>query len=997
MSRANKTIATIYNPLNQDKKSLLDNFVIRQKEFNSIFRDVKNSNLNQTSQNFLIQGQRGSGKTTLLAKVRYEIEDSEQLSHLLVIQFTEEQYNIFSLNRLWETVADILEETNGFETIIDEMEKFGDDDDLYSVLKKYLKLNKKKLVLLIDNFGDILDKLKEIEHKQLRDILHESDLQIIAASTKTLETAYRHDKPFFESFKTIYLDALSKTDVQILLKNLAAKHENLKALKVIKNQKGRIETIRRLTGGIPRTIILLYEIILDDSAGVFEDLEGILDKITPLYKHRMDDLPTQQQIIVDAIALNWDGILTSEISKKTKLATKTISSQVKILEKNGLIVSKLVNKKNKLYMLDERFFNIWYLMRNGRKKKRQQVVWLVSFLKEWCTENELIQKAQNHISLANAGALNQRGGYYMAEALSQAVPDIELQYEVLTSTRNHISKTNPELADSLSNTEQMILDIAYQALEDKDFKKAERYCLTAIENKNINAMLILAVLYEYEFKDLKKAEKYYLIAIENKNVNAMNYLAGLYENEFKDFKKAEKYYLLAVENKNVNAMNNLALHYENEHKDFKKAEKYYLLAVENKNVNAMNNLAVLYENEFKDFKKAEKYYLLAVENKNVNAMNNLAVLYEDDFKNFKKAEKYYLLAVENDDVNAMFNLAVLYKNKFKNFMKAEKYYLLAVENNDVNAMNNLAVLYENEFKNFKKAEKYYLLAAENKNVNAMNNLAVLYKNEFNDLKKAEKFYLMAAENKHVDAMFDLAVLYQNEFKDFEKAEKFYLLAAENKNVNAKFNLALLYQYNLKSFEKAETIYLDSYNNKDAVWLPYNMALLYEQNFQDFEKAAIYYGRAIENDFINNMGFLMRTTFVNTETKDKFLNTFQKYHTADNYISSFALSMMMVHAEKYKGAIEHFNQFLELTRQIDNFQKHITNFFMLLIARKQYHLAYTLFQEEQFNLKEKVKPVYYALLHLMKDEHPKEYSRMGAEIRETVFEVLEKIKQLAKKE
>ena len=56
-----------------------------------------------------------------------------------------------------------------------------------------------------------LDKLREIEHKKLRDILHESDLQIIAASTKTLETAYKHNKPFFESFKTIYLDALTKT------------------------------------------------------------------------------------------------------------------------------------------------------------------------------------------------------------------------------------------------------------------------------------------------------------------------------------------------------------------------------------------------------------------------------------------------------------------------------------------------------------------------------------------------------------------------------------------------------------------------------------------------------------------------------------------------------------------------------------------------------------------------------------------------------------------
>ncbi len=57
-----RLIANIYNPLNQDKETLLKNFVVRQKEFDNIFQDLKNSKLNQISQNFLIQGQRGTGK-----------------------------------------------------------------------------------------------------------------------------------------------------------------------------------------------------------------------------------------------------------------------------------------------------------------------------------------------------------------------------------------------------------------------------------------------------------------------------------------------------------------------------------------------------------------------------------------------------------------------------------------------------------------------------------------------------------------------------------------------------------------------------------------------------------------------------------------------------------------------------------------------------------------------------------------------------------------------
>ncbi|MBU0969566.1 MAG: ATP-binding protein [Proteobacteria bacterium] len=513
MSQNSKPVANIYNPLNQDKQCLLDNFVIRQREFDKIFAEIKSGRLNHASQNFIIQGQRGTGKTTLLAKLRYEIQDAGDLSHLIAIQFTEEQYHIFSLNRLWENVADILEEKEGFEKIVDEMEDLEDNEDFFFLIQKYLKKNKQKLVLLMDNFGDILDKLSGKEHKKLRDILHETDLQIIAGSTRTLETAYKHDKPFFESFKTIYLGPLSQADVQVLLKNLCRQYHHEKAFNIIQNEKGRIEAIRRLTGGIPRTIILLFEIFLDDSATVFEDLENILDRITPLYKHKMDDLATQQQVIVDALAMNWDGMLTAEIAQKTRYEPKNISAQMKTLEKSGFVRSVLVNKKNKLYLLDERFFNIWYLMRYGRKKKKQQVKWLVSFLKEWCTREELAHKAQHHIALAREGKLHQRGAYCMAEALSQSVREASLQYEVLSQTKEMLFKTSPEMAGTLSNADATALERATEAYQAKDFKRAEEYCIVLAEQGDAGAMYNLAFLYEESLKEEKKAEKYCLMAV----------------------------------------------------------------------------------------------------------------------------------------------------------------------------------------------------------------------------------------------------------------------------------------------------------------------------------------------------------------------------------------------------------------------------------------------------------------------------------------------------
>jgi len=377
-----------YNPLNQSDEELLENFVIRKHELNKIVRELKNSNLKSGAQNFLIEGQRGTGKTSLLMRIRYEIEHEPSLSHLVPVQFAEEQYGIFDLCSLWEKTAEILEDVEGFEGISVDFERKEEEDDYHQecffILEKYLKKSEKRLLLLIDNFGDLLDNISDIEEKRLRDIFHSSTyIQIIAATAKSLEHTYYHDKPFFEFFKSIRLEGLNKEETDTLLKQLSSLH-GTEIENIIQNQASRIETMRRLTGGIPRTIVLLFEVFLDKSADIFEDLEGILEKVTPLYKHRMDDLPKQQKAIMDTIALNWDGISSKEIVeglKKRTFDTKSVSAQLKLLEKNDLISSQFVDKKNKIYFIKERFFNIWYLMRYGKKSSKSKVLWLVKFLR----------------------------------------------------------------------------------------------------------------------------------------------------------------------------------------------------------------------------------------------------------------------------------------------------------------------------------------------------------------------------------------------------------------------------------------------------------------------------------------------------------------------------------------------------------------------------------------------------------------------------------------
>jgi TPR repeat protein len=594
----------LYNPANQSYQQLLDGFVVRKKEFKRIMSDLTSADFDNSAQHYLIEGQRGTGKTSLLLRVRYEIERNADFEHLLVVQFAEEQYNIFDLCRLWESTAEALEDVAGFEGISDEMDQHNEDDDYrqecFGFIERQLVKHNKRLVLLLDNFGDILDRFSDIEQKRLRDIFHNSShIQLIASSSRSLEHTYKHDKPFFEFFKTIKLTGLNKKDVNTLLLTLA-EHNPVHASNmqhIMKTQPQRLETIRRLTGGIPRTIVLLFEIFADESADVFEDLELILDRVTPLYKHRMDDLATQQQAIMDTIALSWDGISSKEIVhglKKRGFNSKTVSAQLISLSKNGLVESKNIDKKNKLYFIRERFFNIWYLMRYGRKKNKDQVKWLVRFLQQWCSDDELNSRAQRHIACAKSGRLNSRGGYIMAEALGATLTDRDIQHEVLTETKKALRKSDPDIDRKLGKSDLEMFTLAGDSFHNGDFELAKKYSKVLAEKGDVLSMFNLAWLYQEKFKDADAAITYYKMSIEKGDKISMFNLALLYAEEFRDFDSAVTYYKMAIENGDVKAMHNLAALYQIEFKDFDAAISCYKMAIEKDDVDAINNLAWLY-------------------------------------------------------------------------------------------------------------------------------------------------------------------------------------------------------------------------------------------------------------------------------------------------------------------------------------------------------------------------------------------------------------------
>ena len=280
----------LYNPDRKSKGNLIAEFVVRTKLLADIMQDIESSEMVTPEQHYLLVGQRGTGKTTLLHRIKYAIEDNEQLNKWLIpVIFSEEQYNISELANLWETVAHTLEDYHGFKDISQHMEMYIAKDNFeeycYDILEKHLQKHNKKLVLLIDNVGDILKKLEDKEVRRLREILQTKPyIRLIAGSPFYLDSILDYKQPFFEFFKVIRLDGLDKAETQELLLKLGKIYnEKEKIEKIIKETPGRVETLRILTGGVPRTLALMFKIFTDhEHESSVKDLERTLDLVTPL-------------------------------------------------------------------------------------------------------------------------------------------------------------------------------------------------------------------------------------------------------------------------------------------------------------------------------------------------------------------------------------------------------------------------------------------------------------------------------------------------------------------------------------------------------------------------------------------------------------------------------------------------------------------------------------------------------------------------------------------
>ena len=430
--------AAVYNPHLLSKEELTELFVVRRSLLDRLLADLRATSPGQHPQHHLLIGQRGMGKTMLLRRLRYAIEDDSELAaNWVPLTFPEEQYNVARLSDFWLNCVDALsdaldrlglhEETESLDAGAEALRSVEEEKRSRQALTLLLDSAQhlgRRLVLLVDNVDLIFERIDKQEW-QLREALSSAtSLVLIGASANAIESTFDYSKAFYDVFQMHELDGLSYEDMQSLILHYAKVWNNSQVVEVIAREPARLRTLHTLTGGNPRTAVLLFQVLAMGTEGdVRNDLERLLDQCTPLYKARFEALSIQAQQVVHAMAVHWDPISAGELAASMGIEVNSISSQLNRLVKAGVVERVEYEPATKTgFQIGERFFNIWYLMRASRRVRRR-LVWLVEFLKMFYSQDQLRSQALDHLRTVNTMTLDHLRHAEYSFALADALDD----------------------------------------------------------------------------------------------------------------------------------------------------------------------------------------------------------------------------------------------------------------------------------------------------------------------------------------------------------------------------------------------------------------------------------------------------------------------------------------------------------------------------------------------------------------------------------------------
>jgi len=669
-----------FNPQLMPKEELYGTFIGREGLLEDILKQIKDQTHKPSIQHFILIGPRGIGKTNLMQMIKYRIQDDAQMKeNWFPVVFSEEDFEIYGIRSFFEKIIDLVFESRPSESLLSEFNQIKSLEDDKVAIEKNIEMIealsgkfKKQFIVFVDNLDSLLmEQLPDgLAVKKLRKFLTTSNsILLFGGAVKVFDEILSYDKPLFSHFAPIELSPLKDGTIEALIKARADYEDNKDIVNDFGKYRPKIKAISDLTGGNPRLILILYDIINEkefDTA--VEILIGILDDLTTYYQDILKNLPPKERKVLDTILRSDIKLTSTNLSSSLRWRQNEISSLLKRLKERQILEGKKASKGREVYYeTTDRVFRIFYQMRY-LSRQRKRLGFIIDFLQKWYSTEELREKIGEYKSLyekcLSEDSLEK--AFYFADA----------------SLKMGLSEPHLDLIKTCINKGNL----------DKAIEELETWNNTAnkSENNKLSYLLFKGGIY-YIKKDytnaLKCMEDY--VKIDPGKYSAWYNMGNLYYDS-KQFDKAVAAYEKVVEFKSDNyevryKMGNACVNL----KQFDSAVSAFKKAIEIKpnEYEARNNLGGAYvileqfDNAVSECKKAIK-----INPDGHDAWSNLGIAYSS-LKQHDKAFSAYEKAIEikPDMYTVWRNKGIAYAllNEFSQSIMAFKEYLVLCKKKEI--------------------------------------------------------------------------------------------------------------------------------------------------------------------------------------------------------------------------------------------------------------------------------------------------------------------------
>ena len=836
--------AAKYNPQLWSADELRAIFVARQRELKIIIEAIANTDDNEVPQHLLITGQRGMGKSTLLHRVALAIEDDAVLSKKwLALRFPEEQYTVSTLAEFWANVldalADALERNNQDNYPVDlAVQSIAilpieqREEAATNWLETWCNQQQLRLVLLVDSTDMLLSNLAAGNKKNedtlplwsLRKTLqHKKYLFWLGGSYLALESSTLYQDAFLDFFHSIELKPLSLQEMQECLLRLARVFGSGRELtgeaavvemqRAFANRPERLKVLRGLTGGNPRTTVMLYELFAAGGEdNVRADLERLLDSMTPLYKAKMEALAEQPRKILAYIMEYWFPISLRELAESTSLATNILSPQLKRLEgEDGLIERvKLPNTTRNGYQVAERFFNIWYLMRNAPRRLRMRLMWLIEFMRLWYSNSELEDLANKRVSALQHRQIHSLDDLEYSRAVANALTDDstmrhQLEWSIFCQARQQREQLS-QLFDLSGEDKPYLTSDDYLTRLEKLSVQLVRcpYLETDTQKENFVRLVKGSLALTLADKEAVAAKSYDLSEWQYSSlIKILEEERQKFEDKYAevDFRYIES---LVLKGEFFPDMPNSKLAYQQIKMNFKEPETLVFVCD-------------LFALRFQD-KYVENCYRYAIEIgvNTASFFNNWGNLLQDYLHSYEEAEIAYrqAIAIDKNYAYPWNGLGNVLQYHLGRYVESEEAYRQAIvlDKNYASPWNNLGNLLKNHLGRYEEAEEAYrqAIVLDKNYASPWNGLGNVLQGHLGRYVESEEAYRQAIvlDKNYASPWNNLGNLLKNHLGRYEEAEEAYRQAIVlDKNYASPWNgLGNVLQYHLGRYVESEEAY-----------------------------------------------------------------------------------------------------------------------------------------------------------------------------------------------